>query len=81
MQVDDYPTLLFYRAGDKSNPVSSKLTSCFLQFYVLILYGYLIQEICYSLQIKLSTKSSLKDLAGSINKHLKARDKVAKDEL
>ncbi|PON88442.1 DnaJ-like [Trema orientale] len=31
--------------------------------------------------IKLSTKSSLKDLAGSINKHLKARDKVAKDEL
>ncbi|KAF4372480.1 hypothetical protein F8388_027153 [Cannabis sativa] len=51
LQVDDYPTLLFYRAGDKSNP------------------------------IKLSTKSSLKDLAGSINKNLKARDKVTKDEL
>ncbi|XP_030491789.2 protein disulfide isomerase-like 1-6 [Cannabis sativa] len=51
LQVDDYPTLLFYRAGDKSNP------------------------------IKLSTKSSLKDLAGSINKNLKARDRVTKDEL
>ncbi|XP_062086858.1 protein disulfide isomerase-like 1-6 [Humulus lupulus] len=49
LQVDDYPTLLFYRAGDKSNP------------------------------IKLSTKSSLKDLAGSINKNLKTREKVAKD--
>lgn len=32
-------------------------------------------------QVKLSTKASLKDLAGSINKHLKAREKVIKDEL
>ncbi|KAJ7951768.1 Protein disulfide isomerase like protein [Quillaja saponaria] len=31
--------------------------------------------------IKLSTKSSLKELAASINKHLKAQDQVAKDEL
>ncbi|EXB74511.1 Protein disulfide isomerase-like 1-6 [Morus notabilis] len=51
LHVVDYPSLLFYKAGDKTNP------------------------------IKLSTKSSLKDLAGSINKHLKARDKVTKDEL
>ncbi|KAF3450745.1 hypothetical protein FNV43_RR06834 [Rhamnella rubrinervis] len=51
LQVEDYPTLLFYPASDKANP------------------------------IKLSTKSSLKDLGGSINKLLKAKDKVAKDEL
>ncbi|KAL5576448.1 hypothetical protein UlMin_018147, partial [Ulmus minor] len=51
LQVDDFPTLLFYRDGDKESP------------------------------IKLSTKSSLKDLAGSINKHLKSREKVVKDEL
>ncbi|KAG2729072.1 hypothetical protein I3760_01G233600 [Carya illinoinensis] len=49
--VDDYPTLLFYPAEDKANP------------------------------IKLSTKSSLKDLAASINKHVKAKDHVTKDEL
>ncbi|XP_015867599.3 protein disulfide isomerase-like 1-6 [Ziziphus jujuba] len=51
LQVDDYPTLLFYPASDKANP------------------------------IKLSIKSSLKDLGVSINKLLKAEDKVTKDEL
>ncbi|XP_059456898.1 protein disulfide isomerase-like 1-6 [Corylus avellana] len=51
LQVDDYPTLFFYPASDKANP------------------------------IKLSTKSSLKDLAGSINKILRAKDPVTKDEL
>lgn len=51
LQVDDYPTLFFYPANNKANP------------------------------IKLSTKSSLKDLATSINKHLKAKDQIAKDEL
>ncbi|KAK9281608.1 hypothetical protein L1049_004511 [Liquidambar formosana] len=51
LQVDDYPTLLFYSASDKSNP------------------------------IKLSTKSSSKDLATFINKKLKAQDKETKDEL
>lgn len=51
LQVNDYPTLLLYRANDKTNP------------------------------IKLSTKSSLKELAASINKHLKVRNQVDKDEL
>ncbi|KAE7997451.1 hypothetical protein FH972_002087 [Carpinus fangiana] len=51
LQVDDYPTLFFYPASDKANP------------------------------IKLSTKSSLKDLAGSMNKILRAQDPFTKDEL
>ncbi|XP_050384509.1 protein disulfide isomerase-like 1-6 [Argentina anserina] len=51
LNVDDYPTLLFYAANDKENP------------------------------IKLSTKTSLKDLATSINKYVKAKDEVVKDEL
>lgn len=51
LQVDDYPTLLFYPVGDKANP------------------------------IKLSTKSSSKDLAIVINKHLRAKEQAAKDEL
>ncbi|KAK7325175.1 hypothetical protein VNO77_29310 [Canavalia gladiata] len=51
LQVNDYPTLLLYRANDKTNP------------------------------IKLSTKSSLKELAASINKHLKVKNQVVKDEL
>ncbi|PSS07434.1 Protein disulfide isomerase-like [Actinidia chinensis var. chinensis] len=51
LQVDDYPTLLFYPSGDKSDP------------------------------IKLSTKSSLKELAASINKNLKKQDPITKDEL
>ncbi|CAJ1955232.1 unnamed protein product [Sphenostylis stenocarpa] len=49
LQVNDYPTLLLYRADDKANP------------------------------IKLYTKSSLKELAASINKYLKAKN--VKDEL
>ncbi|KAF2301213.1 hypothetical protein GH714_020846 [Hevea brasiliensis] len=51
LQVDDYPTLLFYPVGDKVNP------------------------------IKLSTKSSSKDLAAVINKYLRAEEKSTKDEL
>lgn len=51
LQVNDYPTLLLYRASDKTNP------------------------------IKLSSKSSLKELAASINKHLKVKDQTVKDEL
>ncbi|GAU10998.1 hypothetical protein TSUD_112920 [Trifolium subterraneum] len=50
-QVNDFPTLLLYRANDKTNP------------------------------IKLPTKSSLKELAASINKHIKIKNQVAKDEL
>ncbi|KAF1886514.1 hypothetical protein Lal_00045747 [Lupinus albus] len=49
--VEDYPTLLLYREGEKTNP------------------------------IKLSTKSGLKELAASINKHLKVQNEVVKDEL
>ncbi|KAK7261815.1 hypothetical protein RIF29_28136 [Crotalaria pallida] len=49
--VNDYPTLLLYRATDKTKP------------------------------IKLSTKSSLKELAKSINEHLKVQNQVIKDEL
>lgn len=51
LQVNDYPTLLLFRADDKENP------------------------------IKLSTKSSLKELATSINKYLKVKNQVVKDEL
>ncbi|XP_022153662.1 protein disulfide isomerase-like 1-6 [Momordica charantia] len=54
LQVDDYPTLLFYPAADKSNP------------------------------IKLSSKSSLKDLAKNIGKRLKSEEQpeaTNKDEL
>ncbi|XP_021298607.1 protein disulfide isomerase-like 1-6 [Herrania umbratica] len=51
LQVDDYPTLLIYKAGDKDNP------------------------------IKLSTKSGSKELAAFINKHVRTKDQVAKDEL
>lgn len=40
------------------------------------------QEMFSTLQIKLSTKSSLKDLGTTINKHLKAKakDNVAKEK-
>ncbi|XP_010249710.1 PREDICTED: protein disulfide isomerase-like 1-6 [Nelumbo nucifera] len=59
LQINDYPTLLFYPSGNKSNP------------------------------IKLSTKSSLKDLAAFINKNVKGvedkvkppEEKATKDEL
>lgn len=51
LKVDDYPTLLFYKADDKSNP------------------------------IKLSTKSSSKDLAAFINQNIGVQDQVSKDEL
>jgi protein disulfide-isomerase A1 len=33
------------------------------------------------MQIKLPTKSSLKELAASINKHIKIKNQVDKDEL
>ncbi|KAJ4718117.1 putative Protein disulfide isomerase [Melia azedarach] len=49
LHLDDYPTILFYPAGDKANP------------------------------IKVSTKSSSKDLAAFINKQLKGKDQVRKD--
>ncbi|CAK8535790.1 unnamed protein product [Lathyrus sativus] len=51
LQVNDFPTLLLYKANDKANP------------------------------IKLPTKASLKELAASINKHIKVKNQVAKDEL
>ncbi|TXG69050.1 hypothetical protein EZV62_003985 [Acer yangbiense] len=51
LQIDDYPTLLFYPADNKANP------------------------------IKLSAKSGGKDLAVFINKQLKGKDQVRKDEL
>ncbi|KAF8407053.1 hypothetical protein HHK36_006178 [Tetracentron sinense] len=59
LQIDDYPTLLFYPSSDKSNP------------------------------IKLSAKSSLKELAVFINKNVKdgedrgiqTHDQTTKDEL
>ncbi|XP_020207731.1 protein disulfide isomerase-like 1-6 [Cajanus cajan] len=51
LEVNDYPTLLLFRANEKANP------------------------------IKLSTKSSLKELAASINKYLKVKNQVVKDEL
>ena len=41
----------------------------------------LYNEIHCLMQIQLSTKSSLKELAASVNKHLKVKNQVAKDEL
>ncbi|KAL6584659.1 Thioredoxin-like domain [Orobanche minor] len=52
LQVEDYPTLLFYPASNKSKK-----------------------------PIKLPTKSGLKELAALINKNLKSRDPLARDEL
>ncbi|CAH8260665.1 unnamed protein product [Arabidopsis lyrata] len=51
LTVDDYPTILLYKAGEKENP------------------------------LKLSTKSSAKEMAVLINKELKSKDPSAKDEL
>ncbi|XVF24979.1 hypothetical protein REPUB_Repub13aG0173900 [Reevesia pubescens] len=51
LQVDDYPSLFLYKAGDKDRP------------------------------IKLSTKSTSKELAAFIKKHVGTKDQVAKDEL
>ncbi|KAI6690043.1 hypothetical protein NL676_026871 [Syzygium grande] len=51
LQVVDYPTLLFYPASDKANP------------------------------IKVSAKSSLKNMAKVISKHLKSSNDGPKDEL
>lgn len=51
LQVDDYPTLLFYPAADKANP------------------------------IKLSTKSSLKELGAFIKKNTRADEHPTRDEL
>jgi protein disulfide-isomerase A1 len=51
IQVDDYPTILLYKTGEKENP------------------------------LKLSTKSSAKDMAVLINKELKWKDQSGKDEL
>ncbi|CAL9221032.1 unnamed protein product [Arabidopsis halleri] len=51
LTVDDYPTILLYKAGEKENP------------------------------LKLSTKSSAKEMAVLINKELKSKDRSAKDEL
>ncbi|XP_022714984.1 protein disulfide isomerase-like 1-6 [Durio zibethinus] len=51
LQVDDYPSLFLYKAGNKDRP------------------------------IKLSTKSGSKELAAFINKQVRSKDQVAKDEL
>ncbi|KAK3426624.1 protein disulfide isomerase-like 1-6 isoform X4 [Eucalyptus grandis] len=51
LQVVDYPTLLFYPASDKANP------------------------------IKVSAKSSLKNMAKVISKHVRSSDDAPKDEL
>jgi protein disulfide-isomerase A1 len=51
LTVDDYPTILLYKTGEKENP------------------------------LKLSTKSSAKDMAVLINKELKWKDQSGKDEL
>ena len=81
LQVDDYPTLLFYPSGDKSDPVSSKWHIHYSLDYYHILWPCFLPDMHSTLQIKLSTKSSLKELAASINKNLKKQDPIIKDEL
>lgn len=83
IQVSDYPTLLLYTAIDKANLVISDYNKSqfFLLWFICVLYSQLVQEIVFTVQINLSTKSSLKDVATTINKHLKAKDNAAKGEL
>lgn len=79
LQVEDYPTLLFYPANDKSNPVNIWYhhNFYFLDFSSLLALIFVKSH----MQIKLPTKSTLKDLAALINKNLKTQDSVSKDEL
>ncbi|KAL1199437.1 Protein disulfide isomerase-like 1-6 [Cardamine amara subsp. amara] len=51
LKVDDYPTILLYKTGEKEDP------------------------------LKLSTKSTAKEMAVLINEELKPKDRSAKDEL
>lgn len=82
IQVDDYPTILLYKAGEKENPVITILRGFF--FYIFSSF-YIYHEASFLhscvAQLKLSTKSSAKEMAVLINKELKSKDPSAKDEL
>ena len=67
VQVNEYPMLLLYPAGDKANPVSPlEIAHLYhLLFWVADLIFNMIPKMHSCLQIKLSTKSSSKDLAGN----------------
>lgn len=79
VQVNDYPTLLFYPADDKSNPVMTPSHNPNLYLSPLLFIDFILLMRCYfTVQIKLPTKSSLKELATLVNKHIKAQ---TKDEL
>lgn len=58
LQVDDYPTLLFYKANDKSNPVP---TSCYIHFRLL--YLFILLSFQHPLLILLGRSNFLRDLA------------------
>lgn len=74
MQVNNYPTLALYPAEDKSNPV------CLLKQMENMLsysspHGDILFVALYSiLQIKLSKKSSLKDMVRFIKEKLQISD-------
>lgn len=81
LQVEDYPTLLFYPAADKSNPVIYHRHYNLTLFILFVSLAFRCLMFVFTLQIKLSTKSGVKELAASINKIVKAQNKVTKDEL
>jgi protein disulfide-isomerase A1 len=80
--VDDYPTLLFYPVGDKENPVIiSGYVHFHIHYFSTVYADYRIHEAYFIVQVKLSTKSSSKDLATVIKSLLRAKEDVPKDEL
>ncbi|KAK6914881.1 Thioredoxin domain [Dillenia turbinata] len=81
LQVDDYPTLLFYPAGDKSKPVTILGCWLLLIYSRFLKWHWLMKEPHLVVQMKLSTKAGIKELAAAINKHVKAEDKLTRDEL
>lgn len=80
--MDDYPTLLFYPVGDKENPVIiSGYVHFHIHYFLTVYADYRIHEAYFIVQVKLSTKSSSKDLATVIKSLLRAKEDVPKDEL
>ena len=81
LQVEEYPTLLFYTSKDKQNPVFTSWT-CFVTTHSYSCsFSLLSLELAFSMQIRFSSKSGSKELASLINKHLKNQDDISKDEL
>lgn len=68
-QVNKYPTLLLYPAGDKSNPVmcSQDMITWFVSQFQFFWWPS-------TLQVKVSKKSGLKELAAFIKENMRSQD-------